>query len=245
MVKNDKNKIIIKHEFLDSVLEECYNHIANLLFRSKKDFKDEDYIFCVMSTIIALEEIGKYEIFSKYQRELKDVSLREMEKLTNHGYKLTVPLELELKREIKLLKNKNQKEIKEINKTVDYQKFQFKTLNVVKQLAMYYNFDKGQTITLETHFMKNKITKNNLGHFCLVLIELVNYQFNIAVLRKQCGNVEGIIDANSQLVKQNKNFKHVTEYSKRIKTKKYQASLHKFQNTLLELEKLVSYLKTE
>lgn len=245
MVNTDKNRIIIKHKFLNSVLEECHEHIANLLLRSKKDFEDEDYTFCVISTILALEEIGKYEVFAKYQRELKDIPLREMEKLTNHGYKLTVSSDMELKRETRVLKNKNQRELKELTKSVEYQKFQFKTLNIVKQLAMYYNFDKGHTITLEKHFMKNEITKNNLGHFCLVLIELVHYNFNIAVLRKQCGNIEGVIDTNSVSVQKNKNFKNVNDYSKRIKTEKYKASLQKFQSTLLELEKLVSYLKKE
>lgn len=243
MVKNDKNKIIIEHKHLNKVLEDCHSHITSLLKRCKKDFEDEDYVFCVISAVLALEEIGKYEIFSKYQRELKDVPLRQIEKLKLHEYKLTIILELESKRMLKLAKN--QKEIKKTNKTVEYQKFQFKTLNIVKQLAMYYNFDKGHSVTLERHFMKNEITKNNLGHFCFVLIELVNFNFNIAVLRQQCGNIEGIIDINNEIVKKNPNYKHVLEYSKRIKTKKYKSSLQKFQGTLLELEKLVSYLKTE
>ncbi|MCH7967096.1 MAG: AbiV family abortive infection protein [Thaumarchaeota archaeon] len=244
MSKSNKNKIIIKHKFLDNVLEDIHNHIANLLLRSQKDLTNEDYSFCVISTILALEEIGKYEIFAKYQRELKDVPLREMEKLTKHEYKLTIALDMELEREVKILKNKTPKEIKEVIKTVEYHKVQLRVLNIVKQLAMYYNFDKGHTITLEKHFMKNEITKNNLGHFCLVLLELVYNNFNMAVLRKQCGNIDGIIDKNSQLVKQNKNFEHVTEYAKRINTKKHKVSLHKFQSTLLELEKLVSYLKS-
>ena len=241
---NDKNKIIIKHRFLDTVLEECYEHIVNLLLRSKKNFGDEDYTFCVISTILALEEIGKFEVFAKYQREFKDVPLREMEKLTKHGYKLTINLDMELERELKI-QNKSQKEIDKLHESVEYQRLQFKTLNIVKQLAMYYNFDKGHTVTLEKHFMKNKITKNNLGYFCLVLIELTSNSFNVAVLRKQCGNIEGVIDISSDLVQQNKNYKNVTEYFKKIKTKKHKASLQKFQSTLLELEKLVSYLKKE
>jgi AbiV family abortive infection protein len=243
MVKTDKDKIIIKHKFLNKVLEDCHSHIVKLLQRCKKDFKDEDYIFCVISAVLALEEIGKYEVFSKYQRELKDIPLREIEKLNSHGYKLTIITELELGRELKL--SKTQKEIKEIRKTVEYQKFQFKTLNIIKQLAMYYNFDKGHSVTLESHFMKNEITKNNLGHFCLVLIELINNNFNMAILRKQCGNIDGIIDVNSEIVKKNPNYKNVLEYTKRIKTKKYKSSLQKFQGTLLELENLVSYLKAE
>lgn len=239
----DKDKIIIPQKFLNNVLEECHKHIGKLLAKSRKDFDDGDYVFCTIFTILAQEEIGKYEVFAKYQRELKDVPLKEIEKLNNHGYKLTVSIDMELERETKILKN--QKEIKDLRKSGEYQKFQFKTLNIVKQLAMYYNFEKGHTVTLERHFMKNEITKNNLSHFCLVLLELIFNNFNMAVLRKQCGNIDGIIDTNKQLVKQNQNYKHVLEYSKRIKTKKYKTSLQKFQSTLLELEKLVSYLKTE
>jgi hypothetical protein len=42
MVKTDKDKIIIKHKFLNKVLEDCHSHIVKLLQRCKKDFKDED-----------------------------------------------------------------------------------------------------------------------------------------------------------------------------------------------------------
>lgn len=245
MEKKNKDQIIIKHKFLEGVLKDCHEHIVNLLRKSKIDFDAKEYVFCVIETILALEEIGKYEVFGKYLRELKDVPLWEMEKLTGHGYKLTVITDMELRRETEILKNKTDVEIEKTRKQAEYQKFQFRTLNIVKQLAMYYNFDKGYSVTLEKHFMKNEITENNLAHFCLVLIELTNYTFNVAVLRKQCGNIDGIIDTNSPLVKNNQNYKHVLEYTERIKTEKYQASLHKFQSTLLELEKLVSYLKNE
>ena len=245
MEKKNKDQIIIKHKSLDDVLKDCHEHIVKLLRKSKSDFDAKDYVFCVIETILALEEIGKYEVFGKYLRELKDVPLWEMEKLTGHGYKLTVITDMELKRETEILKNKTKGEIEKTRKQAEYHKFQYRTLNIVKQLAMYYNYDKGYSVTLEKHFMKNEITENYLGHFCLGLIELANYTLLVAVLRKQCGNVDGIIDINSPSVKNNQNYKHILEDTERIKTERYQPSLHKFQSTLLELEKLVSYLKNE
>ena len=239
----NKTKIIIKHKNLKKVLQDCHQHIAKLLEKSTKMVNEKDYPLSIVICIIALEEIGKYEILGNYQRKLKDVPESEMKKLTGHKYKLTQFLEDEKAREIKLLKMAgNKKEIKKIHESVEYQKEQMIALNKIKQLGMYYNYDKGSTITLESHFMKNSITKNNLGHFSFVLHELTYYRFNLAVLRNQCGNIDGVIDQDSEQVKQNKNYLHIKKYTDKIKTKKYKMSLIQFQNTLLELEKLITYL---
>ena len=243
MTTQNPDEIIIKHEDLNKVMNDCHQHIAKLLEKSTKYTNERDYPISIAICIIALEEIGKFEIFGDYQRELKDVPKSEMKKLLGHKYKLTQFLENERVREIRILKKEGKiNEINEINKSVEYQKTQFKSLNIVKQLGLYYNYDKGNTITLETHFMKNSITENNLGHFCIVLHELVYFRFNLAVLRSQCGTIDGVIDQNSEHVKRNKNYHHITEYTEKVKTEKYKASLQKFQNTMLELEKLISYL---
>ena len=236
-------KIVIKHKDLEKVMIDCHAHIAKLLEKSTKYFNEKDYTISTVICIIALEEIGKFEIFGDHQRELKDISKSKMKKLTGHKYKLTQFLEKEKQREISLLKKLgNVKKIKEVNESVEYQKSQFLSLNIIKQLGLYYNYDKGNTVTLETHFMKNSITENNLAHFCMVLHELTDYRFHLAVLRNQCGNIDGVIDINSDCVRKNKNFQRIKEYTDKIKTKKYKTSLQKFQSTLLELEKLVDYL---
>ena len=233
-------KVIIKHKDLNKVMADCSTHIGKLLEKSTKYFNEGDYPISTVLCIVALEEIGKLEIFGEHQRELRDVLKPTMKKLTSHKYKLTQFLESERTREINSLKN--MKKFKEINKSVEYHKSQLLPLNVIKQLGLYYNYDKCNTITLETHFMKNSITKNNLAHFCMVLHELTNYRFDSAVLRSQCGSIDGNIDESSDCVKENKNYQRIQEYTDKIKKKKYEVSLQKFQSTLLELRKLVDYL---
>lgn len=241
--EKDPNQIIIKHKDLPKVLEDCNFHIGKLLQKSTDYFNKGDYPLSIVICIIAIEEIGKFAVFGEYQRKLKDVPRSEMIKLTKHDYKLTHFLESERLREVNLTKKRNKKNtIKQINKAAEEQKEVFRKLNIVKQLGLYYNYDKGTTITLETQFMKNEITKNNLAHFCLVLHELAAYNHNLESLRMHCGTIDGYIDENSDIVKQNKDYQRVKKFAEKIKTPKYQASLRKFQSTMLELEKLVDYL---
>jgi len=241
--EKDSKQIIIKHKDLSKVLEDCHFHIGKLLQKSTDYFNKGDYPLSIVICIIAIEEIGKFAVFGEYQRNLKDVPRSKMVKLTGHKFKLTHFLESERLRQVSLAKKRNTKNtIKQINESAEEQKEIFRKLNIVKQLGMYYHYDKGRTVTLETQFMKNSITENNLAHFCLVLHELAAYHYNLESLRMHCGTIDGYIDEKSDIVKQNKDYQRVKKFTEKIKTSKYQGSLRKFQSTMLELEKLVDYL---
>ena len=61
------DEIIIKHQDLNKVLDDCHEHIANFLKKSVKYCNDKDYPISIFIYIIAFEEIGKFEIFGNYQ----------------------------------------------------------------------------------------------------------------------------------------------------------------------------------
>ena len=242
ITKNPK-EIIIKHKNLSKVIQDCHDHIRGLLKTSIFLHNNDDFPLSIVICILAFEEINKIAVLGDYYRKLKDVPRSEIEKLRDHKYKLTQFIELERLRENKRLKQRKSsiEEIKKYNKMAEEQKKMFLTLNGIKQLGMYYDYNKGKTMTLEVHFMKNKITKNNLGHFCLFLHEITSYSANIEALRSLYGTSEGLIDSENPKLKKNKHFIELSKLERKIHDPKYLPSLHKFQSTAFELEKLLEY----
>lgn len=253
MIEKDKEvqtNPTIKHKDLKIALRGCANQINKLLKTSAKHNEDKNYSQCIVDCILAFEEITKFEIYAKHQREFKDISKSKTKKLEDHIYKLTVWVEEERLRDIYLLENtvnisKNDQINKknEINESAEKQKKLFVKFDKIKQLGMYTDFIKGKTISLDEHFMKTGITKNNLGVFCYYLFRYTNYRWFLETLRTQCGNSMGIIDLNGECVHKNNNYKCIIEYQDFIKSDNGSLGHKKFLMTVSELEHLVSYLK--
>lgn len=253
MIEKDKKantESAIKHKDLKNALRGCANQINKLLKTSQKHNENKNYPQCIVDCIFAFEEITKFEIYAKHQREFKDISKSKMKKLEEHAYKLTVWLDEERLRDIFVLENtanmsKNDKINKEnkINESAEKQKKLFVKFDKIKQLGMYTDFVKGKTISLDEHFMKTGITKNNLEIFCYYLFRYTNYRWFLETLRTQCGNIMGIIDPNGECVHKNNNYKYIIEYQDFIKSDNGSLAYKKFLMTISELKNLVDYLK--
>ena len=65
-----------------------------------KHYEDKNYSQCIVDSILAFEEITKFGIYAKHQRELKDISKSMAKKIEDHEHKLTIWIEDERLREI-------------------------------------------------------------------------------------------------------------------------------------------------
>ena len=236
------DSIIIKSSELFDIMRATQTHIANLLKRcANLSNNEKDYPLVIMLAIIATEEIGKFAFFGDYQRKLEDISKSQMKKLLDHRFKLKYIIEREREREI-ALGTMSDNSLILFNKGVEYQKAASLKLNSIKELGFYTNYSKGKIITLDSFFMQNDITKNNLAHFAGVLFELTQYQFHLEILRMQCGDIQGYIYPEKEEVKNNKYFKLIIEFTEKTRTIEYDTSLKKFQSTMLELEELINFM---
>ena len=234
--------IIIKNSELSEVMKDVHFHIGSLLKRcADLSNNQEDYPLVIVLAIIATEEIGRFAFFGDYRRKLEDIPKSRMKKMLDHRFKLKYILERERERE-NTLDKMSENSLKLYNKGAEYQKEVSLKLNSIKELVLYSNYSKGKIITLDLLFMQNDTTKNNLAHFAGVLFELTQYQFNLETLRMQCGNIEGYIDPEKEEVQNNENYKRITEFVEKTRSKEYSSRLKKFQSTMLELEKLVDFV---
>ena len=236
------DSIIIKSSELFDVMKDTHDHIANLLKRcANLSNKEQDYPLVIVLAIIATEEIGKFAFFGDYRRRMKDIPKSRMKKILDHRFKLKYILERERERE-NLQNNRSENSLSLFNQGAEYQKEVSLKLNTIKELVLYTNYAKGKIITLDSLFMQNDITKNNLAHFAGVLFELTQYLFHLETLRMQCGDIEGYIYPEKEEVKNNKNYKRIAEFAEKTRSDEYSSRLKKFQSTMLELEKLVEYI---
>lgn len=253
MIEKDKEiqtNPVIKHKDLNGAMRGCNDHINKLLKTSLKHYDDKNYPQCIVDSVLAFEEITKFGIYAKYQRELKDISKSTVKKIEEHGHKLTIWIEDERLREIYILENKKNinkndkiKNEDQINKSAEKDKKLFIKFDKIKQLGMYSDFVKGQTISLDEHFMKTEITQNNLQVFSNYFFRYVNYRFFLETLRLQCGNIMGIIDKNSECVKKNGNYQYIIEYQDYLESPEHDFAYRRFLRITSELEHLVDYLK--
>ena len=89
--------------------------------------------------------------------------------------------------------------------------------------------------------MEHEITENNLQAFCHHFFRYTNCRFLLEVLRKECGDITGIIDRNNSCVQNNLNFQYIVEFEEYFNNN-HGGLQDKFRSTALELEKLVDYM---
>jgi len=138
--------------------------------------------------IIALEETSKLAVYYDHIRRLKPVSTTMQKKLTNHNYKIFKIFKTEVEKD----KNISTKDNLLIPKMLG-------SLNFVKQFILYYDEIGDTNMTLNEHFLKHEMTKNNLGHYSTFLWRFTNILFLSELLKIDYAKADGNIYTDSNV----------------------------------------------
>ncbi len=183
-----ENKIPIPTDNLKRISEGCKNHVFSLLEEATNQHNKEKYNLAIFLTIIALEETSKLAVYYDHIRQLKPVSVRMQKRLTEHNYKIFKIF----KTEIKNNKNISTKDDLLIPKMLG-------SLNFVKQFILYYDQIGNTNMTLNQHFLKHDMTKNNLGHYSTFLWRFTNILFLSELLKIDFAKSDGNVYSDSNV----------------------------------------------
>lgn len=221
---------------------ECAESIEDIFKTSSFLYNNHKFSPSVYYTILGMEEIGKYATYNDHIRKGKNISNNMEKKLSSdHLYKLKKCISLEiirndlLKKKLKTSQNLLFNSIPKANIILK----ETELLDKVKQFSIYYTFKKGKSLNSFHFYEKNKLLKNNFGHYCLILNKMAIYTFDLETLRHKYGDKDGQIFAE--------NVPSNDKLLQRIK-KMYEwlasgnISVKKYRNVNLELMKLVKQL---
>ncbi len=225
---------MIKHSELSKVVEDCFEHIIELLKTTKFLYENNKLPSSIFYAIIMLEETGKLAVYSEYLRQLKDVPDKiEIKLRTDHIFKLRQLVDMETKRNDVLKRKKDSFTLFDTSIQPEKLREYYLKFDKIKQLALYYDYKKEKSFNLYHHFEKNKITKNNLGHFCFILVNLAYYYLTLEKIRHRYGDQFGIL-YNERISYNDPDYINLKKTIEDIRLKK-DTSLSKFQNTFHEL----------
>ena len=224
---------MIKHNELSLIVEDCFEHIRELLKVSKFLYENNKIPSTIFFSVIIIEETGKLAVYSDYLRKFQDIPDDLETKLrTDHLFKLRQIVDLEVERN-KILKTTNSSSLVDSNIIPEKLKEKYLKLDKIKQLALYYDYKKGKSFNLYHHFEKHKITKNNLAHFCFILLNLALYYLVLEKIRHKYGTRDGILFSN-KIPLEDVDYVNLNGIVEDIRSKK-DTSLSKFQITFNEL----------
>lgn len=172
---------------LRRVCEGCQKHVLFLLQEATKQHNTENYSLGIFLTIIALEETSKLAVYSDHLRQLKSVSSNMEKNLTKHNYKIFKLFKTELE---------NHNLSKKTNLLIP---IMLGSLNFVKQFILYYDTISDTNMTLQEHFLKHDVTKNNLGHYAVYLWKFTHILFHSELLKAKYAKTDGIIYSDSNV----------------------------------------------
>lgn len=179
---------MIKCSELPVVVEGCHQHILQLQKTCQFLCDNQKYQESIALAIIAHEEMGRFAIYSHYRRKEEDLPEQIEKNLFRHDFKLTRLIRLDKERcetsVGKLLNSTNTIDI-----PYDKLSSSMKKLNVVKQLALYYDY-RSKPITLRNHAAFG-ITKKSLGCFCRALLLILELYVEVEVARNRHGDCDG------------------------------------------------------
>ena len=179
--------IPLKH--LRKICDGCQKHVFFLLVEATKQHNTKNYSLAIFLTIIALEETSKLAVYCDHLRKLKPISNTMQKNLTLHNYKI-----------FKIFKTELEKD-KKISKTTKLLiPIMLGSLNFVKQFILYYNMIGDTNMTLQEHFLKHKMTKNNLGHYTIFLWRFTHILFHSEMIRNQYAKIDGNIYSDSNVL---------------------------------------------
>ena len=241
----NENEIIIKFSDLKTAINDCYNHVNSLLKTAKHLHHNSQYENSIFFTIIAFEEFGKLCTYNEYYKKQIGIPRREIKKLTKHPYKLKKLINYYESSIIGLTEtqyNVKEKNIKlnfglpktpfaKLKKsTIEIKEF-FTSLDYVKQFILYYDFKEGRSLTLS-----HQITKNNMGHFSLFLLEFVVFFINYEHVRFTYPKIIFTIPENENIIADDPSWKNCKDFAKRIRSDKFQSSIRKSVLTVKEIK---------
>ena len=226
--------IIIQFNELPKALNECYNHVHELVKIAKHLHHNHKFTSSIFFSIIAFEEFGKLSAYSSYFKKHEGVPKKEITKLVGHTYKLkklmnfyeegiTDITESEFKEKrdkVQLKLGFNEPTLKNARKDLADLKEFLTSLDYVKQLILYYDFREGRTITLS-----NQITDNHLGHLSLFLLEFVAFFMNYEHVRFSYSKLFFTIPEEKNLIAKNESWKNCKDFAKRIRSDKFKPSI--------------------
>ncbi len=245
-------QIIIPFKYLRNAKNKCFDHMLSLVKTAKHLHNNNDFVNSIFYAIIAFEELGKIVVYREYYHRYEGVPRKEIRNLNNHTYKLTKIVN-NIEQFLDSLTPERYEEIQKdtqldefySNNTLDKQKeiaLQLKEimllLNNVKQLALYYDFKEGRTITL-----KNQISDNNIAHSSLFILELLSFFINSEIVTARYPYNYGSIPLEYNIVTEDPNWIECQNYAKRWQSESHKASIIKFHGTLTEIDLLVKEIK--
>lgn len=192
---------------LRKVCDGCQQQISFLMKQATKQHNSKNYGLSIFLTIIALEEISKFAVYCDHLRKLKSVSTRMQKKLrTNHNYKIFKIFKTEIENDKKLSKTK------QIGSKL-LLPHMLGSLNFVKQFILYYDMIDEKSMTLQEHFLKHEMPKNNLAHYGTYLWRYTNILFQSELLKNKYAKIDGNIYSDSNLLtsKEYRDFKKDTD----------------------------------
>ena len=180
--------IPLKH--LKRVSDGCKQHVSYLLKEATKQHNKENYDLAIFLTIIALEETGKLAVYYDHIRRLKPVSNTIQKNLkTKHNYKIFKIFRTELEKDKNISK-----------KTKLLMPIMLGSLNFVKQFILYHDVIADTSMTLQEHFLKHEMPKNNLGHYSTYLWRYTHILFHSEFLKSQYARIDGNIYSDSNVL---------------------------------------------
>ena len=192
---------------LRKVCSGCQRQVSFLMKQATKQHNAKNYSLSIFLTIIALEETSKFAVYCDHLRKLKPVSTRMQKKLrTNHNYKIFKIFKTEIENDKKLPKDK------QIGSKLLIP-IMLGSLNFVKQFILYYDMIDDKSLTLQEHFLKHEMPKNNLAHYGTYLWRFTNILFQSELLKNQYAKIDGNIYSDSNILnsKEYANFKKDTD----------------------------------
>ena len=188
------DKIIIPYTELENTIDDCFNHLVHIQKTSKHNYYNYNYDVSIFFSVILLEEITKYSIYSKHYREKKDLRNNEFKNLLQHKFKLQELLINEYDENfVKINDSSLSENIKiELRKKFETTKennLRFvKSFNLLKQFALYHNWRENRSLTLN-----KQISKNHINHLSNYLLEFSSFVFNRECLIHKY-NIESLTD---------------------------------------------------
>ncbi len=179
--------IPVKH--LTRICDGCQKHVSFLLTEATKQHNTQNYSLAIFLTIIALEETSKLSVYYDHLRQLKPVSNSTEKNLTKHNYKIFKLFKTELEKDKKISKKKKLLIPKMLG-----------SLNFVKQFILYYDMLADTNMTLQEHFLKHEMPKNNLGHYSTFLWRFTHILLHSESLKNQYAKIDGNIYSDSNVL---------------------------------------------
>lgn len=233
-------------------MDDCFEHVRSLLKTAKHLHHNNDYPNSIFFTIIAFEEFGKLYTYSEYYKKQIGVPRKEIKKLNQHQYKLKklinyyestitgVSEEVYNKAEetAQLNLGLEQKSLNHLRKSSAKTKEFFSALDYVKQFILYYDFREGRSLTLS-----HQITKNNIGHLSLFLLEYVMFFINYEYVRFQYDPIFFTIPNESNIVSENPSWKECIKFAELIRSESYQPTIDKAILSVREIKAVYEELE--